>query len=280
MESFDLNTSLPPRKRLLAGLKSGNLAHDFPFPIPLSSTDLGARLRDVINSTTASPEEIIEVANSVALAAADVAANARAVAIEKAAIAAKARASAKSALEILDKMARRERKGWQTKAKLKKKHVPVKLFYKTKRSVASRESLENDEEIARRLHSAMNSSPRISKNKQKRNFWSSENEGISGERNKKPAISCGGVIQSSNGSKVDKSEERVVMYNQARVFGTGEDSSYSTGKDKLNPTVGAQNEKVKRKRCLLTQFNGVDTGKPKEKLDFSERSKYTDELKV
>nr|CAD1840778.1 unnamed protein product [Ananas comosus var. bracteatus] len=194
MESFDLNTSLPPRKRLLAGLKSGNLAHDFPFPIPLSSTDLGARLRDVINSTTASPEEIIEVANSVALAAADVAANARAVAIEKAAIAAKARASAKSALEILDKMARRERKGRQTKAKLKKKHVPVKLFYKTKRSVASRESLENDEEIARRLHSAMNSSPRISKNKQKRNLWSSENEGVSGERNKKPAISCVGLF--------------------------------------------------------------------------------------
>ncbi|KAG6494223.1 uncharacterized protein LOC121999757 [Zingiber officinale] len=102
MESFNVDNYLPPRKRLLAELRRENLESDFLPPVPFLSGDLGARLRDVINSSVSTPEKIIEVSKSVALAASEIAVAARNTAIEKAAAATKAKADAKNALLLLD----------------------------------------------------------------------------------------------------------------------------------------------------------------------------------
>jgi len=109
-----------------------------------------------------SPEEIAEAAGSAAAIAAKAAEAARAAAEEKAAIAAKAVASAKSALDLVASLSEdmSSRDKHLRKNKLKK-HVPVQLLYKKYQPV---ENCGTDEELARRLHRAMNSSPRISKN--------------------------------------------------------------------------------------------------------------------
>ena len=99
----DLNTHLPPRKRLLAGLRTAATAAE-PLPPPPAHADLAARLREMAlaaNASASSPEETIEAARAAAQAAADAAVAARAVAAEKAAVAAKARAAARAAMEFI-----------------------------------------------------------------------------------------------------------------------------------------------------------------------------------
>ncbi|KAI3972301.1 hypothetical protein MKW92_010162 [Papaver armeniacum] len=165
---LDGDTRLPPRKRLLAGLKKQNGDYGSPSSSPpLSSVpdSISTRLNEFMNSNSKSSEflsdEVVDASRSAAQAAAKAAAAAKARAAEKAAIAAKAIAVAKRALEIAasisEKANRRER--FLRKNKLKK-HVPVEMLYK-KRRIG--EKAETDEDLARKLHRAINSSPRISK---------------------------------------------------------------------------------------------------------------------
>ncbi|KAF8410641.1 hypothetical protein HHK36_003173 [Tetracentron sinense] len=167
MNHLDADVRLPPRKRLLAGLKKQSCDSDPPLlSLPSISNDFSNRLRDLLGSNSKSPhtsdEEIVNASRSAALAAAEVAAVARAAAEEKAAVAAKAAAAAKSALELLASFS--EKTSCKKRGVMKnrsKKHVPVKLLYKRHQTAKKRET---DEELAHRLHRAMNSSPRISKN--------------------------------------------------------------------------------------------------------------------
>lgn len=163
MDSLDINTRLPPRKRLLAGLRKEN--SDFDFSIP--SSRLFDHLRSLVKSGNSSPEEIMEASKLAASEATEAAALAKATALEKAAAAVKARDVAKNALELLTSISENElvKKGCVSRMKLKKKHVPIKLLYKNKQSVGSGET---DEELAKRLHRAINSSPRISNNSHKK----------------------------------------------------------------------------------------------------------------
>ncbi|RWR78525.1 hypothetical protein CKAN_00706300 [Cinnamomum micranthum f. kanehirae] len=164
-DNININACLPPRKRLLAGLKTqscGNASSSHSF----FSRDFGARLHEFLaidpEKPFMSPEQIVEASRSAALATAKVAAAARANAMEKAAAAVKATAAAKSALELVDSMTKRSASVETCRRRSKlRKHVPVKLLYKGGQLTANHES---DEELARRLHRAMNSSPRISKN--------------------------------------------------------------------------------------------------------------------
>ncbi|KAJ4967399.1 hypothetical protein NE237_019248 [Protea cynaroides] len=164
---LDADVRLPPRKRLLAGLKKQSCYYS-SLPSPLSSiaTDYTAHLRNLLSSDSESPglsaEEIVDASRSAAIAAAKVAATAKAAAEEKAAVAVRAAAAAKSALELVasvtEKTSCKERSMRKNKPK---KHVPVNLLYKKRQPV---ENCKADEELARKLHRAMNSSPRISKN--------------------------------------------------------------------------------------------------------------------
>ncbi|XP_010935312.1 uncharacterized protein [Elaeis guineensis] len=270
MDSFDLNTRLPPRKRLLAGLKKEGSDCDFSLPVPLISSDLSARIHDIINSTTSSPDEIIEATKSVALAATEVAAAARATAMEKAAAAVKARTAAKNALELLDSISRSEaaRKDCPTKTKSRKKHVAVKLLYGNKQPVGNRET---DEELARRLHRAMNSSPRISKSKQKKLHGSGKEEVQNGGAacSGNSPVSDAKAVQLNNGYSIDKLEEKIVVCSKDDLFETEEEESgchlekYHHG-SKERIIAGCRKAKIKRKKLPLSQCNVRDQGETEE----------------
>ncbi|KAF3341329.1 hypothetical protein FCM35_KLT10173 [Carex littledalei] len=185
MELSDLATRLPPRKRLLAGLKNPNPNFDLELPLPaqLTSTETGFRIREIMNSPKLSSEEAIHSLKSIALAASEAAAAARIVAMEKADVATKAKENAKKALELLDSLSSGKKSGRKVRGrpKLKKKHVSMEVICKAEESanysrdgkkvprLTSSESRDrvSDEEVAKKLHRAMNSSPRISTCKEK-----------------------------------------------------------------------------------------------------------------
>ncbi|GAB2282900.1 hypothetical protein Dimus_017435 [Dionaea muscipula] len=169
---LDSDVLLPPRKRLLAGLKKQNSVRTPPCPQGISSSSpffgFGARINDLIksceNGSSMSLDEIAEAAGSAAAAAAKAASVARAAAEDKSSIAAKAVAAAKSALDLVASFSEESGIGGERnhrKNKLKK-HVPVEVLYKKNLPVEN--CSRTDEELARKLHWAINSSPRISKN--------------------------------------------------------------------------------------------------------------------
>ncbi|XP_042972944.1 uncharacterized protein LOC122304743 [Carya illinoinensis] len=126
-------------------------------------SDFETRLNNLLsshsNNPNLTPEEIVEASKSVAIAAAEAA---RAASEEKAAKASKAMAAAKSALDLVasftEEAASKEK--YLKKNRLKK-HLPVWLLYKKYQPI---ENNKTDEELACKLHQAINSSPRISKN--------------------------------------------------------------------------------------------------------------------
>ncbi|KAJ7944046.1 PHD finger-like protein [Quillaja saponaria] len=193
---LDTDVLLPPRKRLLAGLKKQTLdsqAVSHPYLVasscatvsvdassPSSSLDnFNTCLKNLVsshlNNANLSPEQIVEASNSAAIAAVKGAQAARASAEEKAAIAAKAVAAAKSALDLVASFSEEvySKERYLKKNKLKK-HLPVQLLYKKYQPI---EKNRTDEELAHKLHRAINSSPRISKN--------SSNSDLKGHKHKK-----------------------------------------------------------------------------------------------
>uniref|UniRef100_A0A0E0LFX2 Uncharacterized protein n=1 Tax=Oryza punctata TaxID=4537 RepID=A0A0E0LFX2_ORYPU len=293
MEASDLNTHLPPRKRLLAGLRmAAGDAH--PPPPALLTGDLAARLRHMMasaNSSSSSPDEIVQAARSAASAAAQAAAAARATAAEKAAVAARARAAARAAMEFLDSISRpaSSRNGLQLKLKSRKKHVQVKLLYKPNghlegrggptggdaSSKPRRRGRETDEEIARKLHRAMNSSPRISFTGPKRpRTIGGENGGVvdasNGSSAHPPTIEISAI---TNGCSLGQSSEIPAPFSEHEGLDDDKGSSvHATTKSRAiaGNGVGAGNlsagrkVKIKRKELLLNQHNSKDTQEAKE----------------
>ncbi|KAJ8764077.1 hypothetical protein K2173_004978 [Erythroxylum novogranatense] len=207
---------LPPRKRLLAGFKkqtsdsdaalhppivassSSSASPSSPSPTPPSpyqhppsatpcspsSIEFQDHLNNLLrshfnNSHNLSPDQIVDASKSAANAATKAAEAARAAAQEKAIIAAKAVTAAKSALAFVasfpEETAAKER--YLKKNKFKK-HVQVQLLYEKHQPI---ENYRGDEELARKLHRDMNSSPRISKN--------CLNSDLKGHKIKKPKTS-------------------------------------------------------------------------------------------
>lgn len=168
VEQVDADVLLPPRKRLLAGLKKQNsdakgASHVSSTAMP-SSSSLSAfdahlnSLLGVHSNPNLSPEEIVEASNSAALAAAKIAKAARAAAEEKAAVAARAVSAAKSALDLVASFSNEgNHKETSLKRNKLKKRVPVHSLYKRNRLISN---CKTDEELARRLHRVMNSSSR------------------------------------------------------------------------------------------------------------------------
>lgn len=236
---LDADVLLPPRKRLLAGFKKQSSDVDAtshhpivasssssaspsspsppslspypslspPSPTPFSplSSEFETRLNNLLsshfnNNHNLSPEQIVEASKSVAETAVKAAEAARAAAQEKAIMAAKAVTAAKNALALVasfpEEAASKER--YLKKNKLKK-HVQVQLLYKKHQPI---ENYGDDEELARKLHRVMNSSPRISKN--------SSSSDLKGHKNKKP--------------KISPTSERTRVSNGSTVFGGNQPS--------------------------------------------------------
>ncbi|GJM97381.1 hypothetical protein PR202_ga14304 [Eleusine coracana subsp. coracana] len=275
MEPSDLNTHLPPRKRLLAGLRTAASALDAdPPPSPPAATDLAARLREMAiaaNASSSSPEEMIEAARAAATAAADAAAAARAAAAEKAAVAAKARAAARAAMEFLDSFSRsgssRNNNGLQLKVRSRKKHVQVKLLYKPNGRVEGRGAVldappnkprrrrEPDQDVARTLHRAVNSSPRISPAGPKRPRSTPRDEADASNVSSS-AHAPTQVAELPNGRK--SGDTTVPLFKHEVPDDGAENSSKNATKSSDNgDAVGSLNAarkvKIKRKELLLNQ---------------------------
>ncbi|OVA03285.1 hypothetical protein BVC80_8607g2 [Macleaya cordata] len=298
---LDGDTRLPPRKRLLAGLKKQNSDLASPLSSPLSSipNSFSTRLHDLLNSNSKSsellPDEIVDASRSAALAAAKVAAAAKARAAEKAAIAAKAIAAAKSALELVasvsEKTSRKERHSKKNKLK---KHVQVELLYKKRRSGENRET---DEELARKLHRAMNSSPRISKSsvtselkidnyyKHKKHLIlkkSRVSEGGEGNSNSKcdriaeagDVESGGSVGELVNTDKMEMEDSVCTKSDCSKKnnFSVDREAEVSFLKEKYFPgveekgIVGRKRGRIKQKKLSLSLCAIRDRDNPKEEL--------------
>ncbi|KAF5735881.1 hypothetical protein HS088_TW14G00010 [Tripterygium wilfordii] len=302
---LDSDVILPPRKRLLAGFKKQNYDGDTAShppsaasssllpssptsPSSLSTSEFQTRLKNLLNSHldnhNLSPEEIVEASKSAAISAVKAAEVARSLVEEKAAIAAKAVAAAKKALDMVatfsEEAAGKER--WQTRGKLKK-HVPVQLLYKRHQPV---EKCRTDEEVARRLHRAINTSPRISKNssssnkhKRHKGLPSSDNNRVSNGSTvllgESPSLCNGHAVAGDLDLEISvhevpshKGDEKVTKNEkdgQSEMDNGEAESSHS--KDKFSDDSPSKKRgRVKLKKLPLNICNFRDHVNPKEEL--------------
>ncbi|QCD91211.1 uncharacterized protein LOC114174139 [Vigna unguiculata] len=307
---LDADVLLPPRKRLLAGLKKqssdGDAAAASPSRVVAScaivseavasppssySVEFEARLKNLLSShptnpNLITPEEVVEASKAEAVAAVKAARAARAAAEEKAEIAAKAVASAKRALDFIasfseEAMGSKERNPKKNKLK---KHLPVHFLYKKYQQI---ENCGTDEELARKLHRAMNSSPRISKNspnsdsrgrkyKKPKNFSSlemteaSDSHMVTGQdflsMNNGHAVVVSkvdseGSLQEACSSKEDKKGFRYHGSSQMEVIDNGE-AEEKKSEDLCS--VGKKRGRVKLKKLPLSICTSKDRAQPKE----------------
>ncbi|KAK4436278.1 hypothetical protein Salat_0791500 [Sesamum alatum] len=217
VNNLDSDALLPPRKRLLAGLKRQNSDVNSPPPFPLSPNCAGSKndacnniYRSQLSNPNLSSEEIVEASRIAAIEAAKVAEAARANAEEKAAKAAKAVAAAKSALELvatLSEEASNKEKGLR-KNKMKK-HVPVETLYNKNKGNSN---CRTDEELARKLHQAINSSPRILKNASGSDTKNHKHKRLkSSAASERPSISSGVPVAEGNRPSSATSNGNVVV---------------------------------------------------------------------
>lgn len=323
VNQLDADVLLPPRKRLLAGLKKQSSESDAtasPSPIAAScvtdvaspsstsfSSEFEARLKHLLNchsnNPNLTPEEVAEASRKAAVTATKAAEAARAAAEEKAAIAAKAVAAAKSALDLVasfseDAINNKERNLKKNKSK---KHLPVQLLYKKNKPI---ENCRKDEELARKLHRAMNSSPRISKTPPKSDS--------KGSRSKRPRSSssfeitegseCGMAVGQdclslnnghAIGGKIDsegsnqevcssKKDKKVIKYDrssQIEIDNGEAESSRSKPKnyeDSHSPPIGKKRGRTKLKKLPLSICTSKDKAKPREEIKVRRSSSLTE----
>ncbi|RDX88518.1 hypothetical protein CR513_29881, partial [Mucuna pruriens] len=310
VNQLDADVLLPPRKRLLAGLKkqgSDSDATASPSPVAAScvtdvaspssssfSNEFEARLKHLLschsNNPNLTPEEVVEASKAAAITATKAAEAARTAAEEKAARAAKAVAAAKSALDLVasfsEEVASKERNLKKNKSK---KHLPVQLLYKKNQPI---ENCRTDEELARKLHRAINSSPRISKH--------SPNSDSKGSQHKKPRSSSSlevtegsesgvvfgqdclalnnehviagkndseGSIQEVCSSKKDKKGVKYDKPSQLEIDNGEAESSRSKGKDcEDSSPIGKKRGRVKLKKLPLSICTSKDRAQAKEEI--------------
>ncbi|GMP26936.1 hypothetical protein CsSME_00003159 [Camellia sinensis var. sinensis] len=308
LNHLDSDVLLPPRKRLLAGLKKQNFDANSHHPSASSSLSgfdsrLNNLMRSHLKNPNLSPEEIVEASRSAAAAAVRVAEAARAVAEEKAEIAAKAVAAAKSALQLVETVSEEatSKERYLKKNKMKK-HLPVQMLYnKHKRA----ENCKTDEELARKLHQAMNSSPRISKNSStselKSNKYKRLKKGL--PTSEKTRVSNGGIAWEgipSNGNGVtcevgsegsvhegypvgaDENTLRLVRADRLKMDNGGAETSHT--KEKMvessdeTCSISRKRGRMKQKKLPLSICTFRDRANPKEGLKY-ESSPSTEENK-
>ncbi|KAA8532075.1 hypothetical protein F0562_006783 [Nyssa sinensis] len=269
---LDADVLLPPRKRLLAGLKKQNSDGILHLPSTTSTssefdTRLNNFLRSHLNKPNLSHEEIVEASRSAAIAAVKVAEAARAAAEEKAAIAAKAVAAAKTALELVanvsEDTAFKER---YLKKNKTKKHVPVQTLYNKQQRI---ENCKTDEELARKLHQAMNSSPRISK-------YSSTSDLKSHKHKRLKRLSTSGKTRVCNGGssqevctgRVDENTSKFNKADQLKMDNGEVETSQSKDKmwEALDDTCSSSRKRgrIKQKKLPLSICTFRDRANPKE----------------
>ncbi|KAL1565540.1 hypothetical protein AAHA92_07745 [Salvia divinorum] len=268
---LDADAHLPPRKRLLAGLKRQNSDANSPTQSTPSSAGsehdarLNSALRSQLSNPSLSNEQIVENSRIAAVKAAKLAEAARANAEEKAAKAAKAVAAAKTALDLVailsDEAANKEK---LLKKNKMKKHVTVEALYNKKKN-----SARTDEELARNLHRAINSSPRILK--------SPSGSDAKIHKHKRPrgcAVGEGDVQSAarSNGNGVVEVDMITVDLNTPKDDTNGDGSRLSKPErlklddGEVLDSISRKRGRIKQKKLPLSICSIKDQTSPKEEV--------------
>ncbi|CAI9753310.1 unnamed protein product [Fraxinus pennsylvanica] len=268
---------LPPRKRLLAGLKRQN--SDINCHTPSASCNgrngYDTRFHNVLKSNLANPnlsnEELVEASRLAAVKATKAAEAARAIAEEKAAKAAKAVAAAKNALELVASLSEESaNKEKYLKKNKMKKHVPVQTLYNKHKGISN---CKTDEELARKLHRAINSSPRISKNSPSSDLKNHKQKRLKRSASGRTGVDSGGSVWEGNQSSMSNGNGAVgKIHNEGLVkevdmitVDLNTSKFNNDDQPKLENGEGSQYNKADR----LKSENGV-TGTLHSKEKFSE----------
>ncbi|XP_076936259.1 uncharacterized protein LOC143603318 [Bidens hawaiensis] len=265
---LDSNVLLPPRKRLLACLKKQNsdvnVSQNLNSPSECNSLDLidtriGYLLKPHLSNDNPSQEEIVEASRTAAEVAAKVAMVARAAAQQKAVIAARAMAAAKKALELVgngDDGVEMPSFAEQLKKNKAKKQADVQMLYDNdnnkpgfeSNNINTNNNKTNDEELARKLHHTINSSPRISKS----------GSDIKKLKHKELKTFEDGRVSSA------KDVENITKSN------VGNGSKVKAGDDDV--TIGRKRGRMKQKKLPLSVCHDKDQANPKEDVSKSPSS--------
>ncbi|CAH9095005.1 unnamed protein product [Cuscuta epithymum] len=271
--NLDTDVLLPPRKRLLAGLKKQNC--DINLHSPSSSYDMGNNvtgiefvtrlnklLRSHLSNNSLSNEEIIEASRVDAAEAAKAARNAKAFAEEKAAKAAKAIMAAKAALELVSNSDEEAAsRNSQSKKNKMKKHVAVHTLYNKNKAAGS---CMSDEELAKKLHRAINSSSRTRKqHKRLKTLPLCETSKVS-------STSIERIIQADR-SKMENGEGLQVSKSNFIVVESGKEVANDLKKVDEEyvhnfGSVGKKKGRFKQKKLPLSICNFRDQASPQEKV--------------
>ncbi|EYU25128.1 hypothetical protein ABFS82_06G030600 [Erythranthe guttata] len=255
VNNLDTNALLPPRKRLLAGLKRQSS--------PSTESEYDARLNDLLRSHLSNPlDEIVGASRIAAVKAAKVAEAARANAEQKAVKAAKAVAAAKNALDLVATLSEESDK-LQKKNKTKK-HVPVQALYnkKKKGKGKGKASCRSDEKMARELHKAINSSPRTLRK-------SPDADSSKNRKNKKMKIANSAI----NGNGVGKGIDMLMVDLNSSEHDRDEDLGLDSREVPENGEVrvesldsfGKRRKRIKQKKMPLNICSSKDqSSSPKE----------------
>lgn len=289
VDHLDSDVILPPRKRLLAGLKKHsdiNPCNPSPPVDDIMGFEFDIRLNNLLkfhsDGCNHSIEEIAEASRVAAVEAVKLAKAARAIAEEKAAKAAEAMAAAKNAIKLVgtfsDEVTAIDE--YSKKNKMKK-HVPVQTLYNKSNGT---KNCRTDEDLAWTLSKTIKSSPRKSKNstpdsrnhKHKRVKISSTSEDATRSRSSTSngidiaeIKSSNGLIQEEEPTRLDST---IAKLNKAdhRKMENGE-SSQSSKADCLNVGNG-KGEPMNSKEKLGESAVGKKRGKMKQKKDMNSKS--------
>lgn len=300
VDHLDSDVLLPPRKRLLAGLRK-QIFDVYPCT-PSSPTDdvtgleFDIRLNDLLkfhsDDCNHSIEEIVEASRMAALKAVELAKAARAVAEEKAAKAAEAMAAAKSAMELVVTISEvvTDTDNHSKKNKMKK-HVPVEMLYNNKCKVTK--DRRTDEDLARTVSRTKNSTSnsRNHKHKRPKSSFPSENaklQNVSMSREgNRPSTSNGfdiAGIKASNGPsqekeliRVDfsKADYRKMENGKAKAMISKEE--FGESPDDLC-TVDKKKARMKQKKLPLSNCSFRSKGNPKKDMNSKSSSSPTEKI--
>ncbi|KAL3630631.1 hypothetical protein CASFOL_023615 [Castilleja foliolosa] len=247
INNLDADALLPPHKRLLAGLKKHVPEAHSPAPPTSCGTDndydirLNSLMRAYLSNPNLSNKEIAEASKHTAIKAAEIAEAKRANAEQKAAKAAKAVAAAKSALELVatleDEAAKKDKRLKKNKTK---KHVHVQELYDTDKGGNS--NCGSDEEVARNLHRAINSSPRILKSP-------------IGHKRKKMRVDTEGYVKEIDKVDLDNGNSK-----------TGQVSLEKDGFAEPLNGLGKKKGRIKQKTLSLSVCSFRDQTSPKDEV--------------
>lgn len=282
----DTEALLPPRKRLLAGLKRQNSdtnpqVHSTPDN---SNSDhehcVLSLLKSQFSDTNISDEDLVESSQFAAAEAVKHAEAARSIAEQKAAAAVKAMEAAKSSLDLLATLTEESAKKEHSLIKKRmKKNTPPETLYGKRKGKANR---KKDEELVHKLHQPTTSSPRITKSSSVSDARAQKHKRLkSSDSPEKAGLNNGVVVIKGNANKEDCEKETSHNPEAAKADQNGiVESGNNDISVRSNSQVGESSDsfgrkrgRMKQKKLALTVCSVKDQPEPNDEKKTGETSR-------